>query len=132
MSGSLSEKVKKELQVLFKGFGLNLIIQCNKVTVDYLVITLNLLDGTYKTISKTRKYTTVHSERIQSPSKHHQTNYNYNQNTTSKPLIKQTVFRHAAEDYEKALKKLGYNVKLQYKLTNQNTNKINSKKFFTV
>ena len=44
-----------------------------------------------------------------------------------------TVFRHAAEDYEKALKKLGYNVKLQYKLTNQNTNnKINSKKIFAV
>ena len=54
MSGSQSEKVKKELQVSFKEFGLNLIIQCNKATVDYLDITLNLLDGTYKTISKTR------------------------------------------------------------------------------
>ena len=46
MSGPQSEKVKKELQVLFKKFGLNLIIECNKTTVDYLGITLNLLDGT--------------------------------------------------------------------------------------
>ena len=31
----------------------------------------------------------------------------------------ETVFRHAAQDYEKALKKSGYNVKLQYKPTKQ-------------
>ena len=46
MSGPESEKVKKELQVLFKKFGLNLIIECIKTTVDYLDITLNLFDGT--------------------------------------------------------------------------------------
>ena len=38
MSGPQSEKVKKELQVLFKEFGLNLIIECDKTTVDYLDI----------------------------------------------------------------------------------------------
>ena len=41
MSGLQSQKVKKELQVLFKKFCLNLIIECNKTTVDYLDITLN-------------------------------------------------------------------------------------------
>ena len=41
----------------------------------------------------------------------------------------ETVFHHAAEDYEKALTKSGYDVKLQYKPTNQNTNnKINGKR----
>ena len=34
----------------------------------------------------------------------------------------ETVFRHAAKDYEKVLKRSGHNVKLQYKPTNQNTN----------
>ena len=39
------------------------------------------------------------------------------------------VSHHAAGDYEKALKNSGYNVKLQYKLTNQNiNNKINCKR----
>ena len=47
----------------------------------------------------------------------------------SNHLSNEIVFRHAAEDYEKALKKSGYNVKLQYKPTNQNTNnKINRKR----
>ena len=47
MSGPQSEKVNcKELQVLFKEFGLNLIIECDKTTADYLDITLNVLAGT--------------------------------------------------------------------------------------
>ena len=36
MSGSQLGKVKKELQVLFKKFGLNLIIECNKTNANYL------------------------------------------------------------------------------------------------
>ena len=86
MSVPQSEKVKKELQVLFKKFHLNLIIESNKTTVDYLDTTLNLLDGTYKPYQKpenTLKY--IHKE---SPSKYHQTNSNYSRNNKSKSLIK--------------------------------------------
>ena len=39
MNGPQSKIVKKELQVFFKKFGLKLIIECNKTTVDYLDIT---------------------------------------------------------------------------------------------
>ena len=47
----------------------------------------------------------------------------------SNQLSNETVFRHPAEDHEKALKKSGYKVKLQYQPTNQNTNsKINRKR----
>ena len=63
MSGPQSQKVKKEFQVLFKEFDLNLIIEHNKTTVDYLYITLNLLDGTYKPYQTLEN--TVHSQRIQ-------------------------------------------------------------------
>ena len=49
MSGPESEKVNKKLQVLFKEFDLNLIIKCDKATVNYLDIILNLLDRTCKT-----------------------------------------------------------------------------------
>ena len=52
MSGPQSEKVKKELQVLFTEFRLNLIIECNKTIANYLDITLNSLDGTYKPYQK--------------------------------------------------------------------------------
>ena len=52
MSGPQSEKVKKELQILYKKFGLDLIIGYKKTTVDYLDITPNLLDGAYKPSQK--------------------------------------------------------------------------------
>ena len=48
MSGQQSVKFKKELQVSFRELGLNVIIECNKTTVDYLSIPQNLLNGTYK------------------------------------------------------------------------------------
>ena len=56
MSGPQSEKVEKKLKVLFKKCGLNLIIECNKTTVDYLditLITLNILDRTCIPYQKT-------------------------------------------------------------------------------
>ena len=129
MGGPQLEKVKKELQVFFKKFGLNLIIECNKTSVDYLDITLNLLDGTYKPYQEpenTLQY--IHKESNHSP-------YIIKQITIpiktrlSNHSSNETVFCHAAEDYEKALKNSGYNVKLQYKPTNQNSkNKTNCKR----
>ena len=121
MSGPQSEKVKKELQVLFKKFGLNLIIECNKTTVNYPDITLNLLDGTYKPYQEpenTLQY--IHKESNHPP-------YIIKQIpiTIETRLSKsnETVFRHAVKDCEKALKKSGYNVKLQYKPTNHQNSK---------
>ena len=66
MSGPQSEKVKKELQVLFTEFRLNLIIECNKTIANYLDITLNLLDGTYKPYQKPEK-NYIHKESIHLP-----------------------------------------------------------------
>ena len=90
MSGPQSGKLKRELRVLFKEFGLNLNIEYNKTTIDYPDITLNLLDWTYKSYQKPEN--TVHSPRIQSPSKHHQTNSNYNRNRPFIPFIRRNSF----------------------------------------
>ena len=51
-SGPQTERVEKELQVLFKEFGLNSVMECNKATAVYLDLTLNLLHGTYKPYQK--------------------------------------------------------------------------------
>ena len=48
VSGPESERIKKIFQSLFKKYGLGIIIECNKKVVDYLDITFNLKDGTYK------------------------------------------------------------------------------------
>ena len=44
VSDPQNEKIKKEFQKIFKGNGLNIVIQCNMKVVDYLEVTLNLPD----------------------------------------------------------------------------------------
>ena len=43
-----SEKIKKTFQKMFKRKGLDIIIKCNTKIVNYLDVTLNLNDGSYR------------------------------------------------------------------------------------
>ena len=52
VSGAHCEKIKKEFQKLFRQHGLKLIIKCNLKIVDFLDVTLNLTDSTYKPYHK--------------------------------------------------------------------------------
>ena len=52
VSGPASEKIKKQLQSLFKQKGLQIIIKCNLKVVNYLDITFNLNDGSYRPYKK--------------------------------------------------------------------------------
>ena len=47
------EKIKKHLQKVFKNNGLDVIIECNMKVVNYLDVTFNLNDGTYRPYHKT-------------------------------------------------------------------------------
>ena len=47
-SGLQSEQVKKNIRKIFKEHGLDLIIHCNMEVVNYLDVTFNLNDGTFK------------------------------------------------------------------------------------
>ena len=51
ISGPESERIKKNFQSLFKKYGRE-IIACNKKVIDYLDVTFNLKDGTYKPCGK--------------------------------------------------------------------------------
>ena len=51
-SGLEMEKNKKHLQEVFKDDGLDLIIECNIKVVNYLDVTFNLNDGTYRSYQK--------------------------------------------------------------------------------
>ena len=46
-SGPQSEKIKKTFQKIFKNKGLDIIINCNMIIINYLDVTLNLNDGSY-------------------------------------------------------------------------------------
>ena len=52
ISGSKSEKVKKDIQKLFKENELGIVIQCNMKMVSYLDVTLNLENSTYRPYQK--------------------------------------------------------------------------------
>ena len=52
ISGPKSEKVKKNIQELFKENQLDIVIQCNMKMVNYLDVTLNLEDSTYRSYRK--------------------------------------------------------------------------------
>ena len=52
ISGPKSEKIKKNIQKLFKENQLDIVIQCNMKTVNYLDVTLNLENSTYRPYQK--------------------------------------------------------------------------------
>ena len=52
ISGPELERIKKNFQSLFKKYGLEIIIECNKKVVDFLDVTFNLKHGTYKPYQK--------------------------------------------------------------------------------
>ena len=58
-SGPEAEKRKKNFEKLFKekDFTLNVIVQCNSKIINYLDITLNLNDDTYRPYRKSNKET---------------------------------------------------------------------------
>ena len=51
-SGLQSGQVKKNIQKIFKEHGLDISIKCNMKVVNYLDVTFNLNDGTYKPYTK--------------------------------------------------------------------------------
>ena len=51
-SGAQMEKIKKHLQKAFKNNSLDVIIECNMKIVNYLDVTFNLNDGTYRPYQK--------------------------------------------------------------------------------
>ena len=63
ISGQQAEKHKKIIQNIFKDKGLQIIIKCNLRIVDYLDVTLNLNDDTYRPFHKANEETTyIHVE----------------------------------------------------------------------
>ena len=125
VTGPQSERIKKDLRSTFKQFGLDIVIECNKSIVNYLDVTLNLKEGTYKPYQKpdnTLQY--IHTK----------SNHPRNiidqipktiENRLSKNSSNEKIFKDAAKSYEEALKNSGYNCTLNFN-PNANKNEINN------
>ena len=71
-SGPQSEQVKKNIRKIFKEHGLDIITQCNMKIVNYLDVTFNLNDGTYKPYTKPNNE--IHTQRLKPSTKCHPAN----------------------------------------------------------
>ena len=134
-SGPQSEQVKKNIQKIFKDHGLDIIIQCNMKIVNYLDVTFNLNDGTYKPYTKLNneiKY--IHKNSNHPPSVIRQIPLSI-ESRLSTISFNEKIFQEAVTPYQKALQNSGYRHTLTNKSpkndnnsTNINKNKRNRKR----
>ena len=107
-SGRQSEQVKKNIQKIFKDHGLDIIKQCNMKVANYLDVTFNLSDRTYKPYTKRNneiKY--IHKNSNHPPSVIRQIPIS-TESMLSTLSFNEEIFQEASSPYQKALQNSGY------------------------
>ena len=114
VSGPEAERIKKDFQKVFRRNGLGITIQCNKKIVDYLDVTFNLNDGTYRPYRKPNDETTyVHRESNHAPTIIKKLP-SMIENRISTLSANTEIFDNSKGYYEEALKKSGYDFKMKF------------------
>ncbi len=114
VSGPEAERIKKDFQKVFKRNGLNITIACNRKIVDYLDVTFNLNDGTYKPYRKPNDTTTyVHKESNHPPNILKKLPSMIERRISDLSATKE-IFDESKGYYEDALIKSGYETNLQF------------------
>ena len=122
-SGTQLEKMKKKLQRLFKEYYLEITAQSNIKIVNYLDVTLNLKDGTFRPYHKPdNQIQYIHTESNHPPNiiKHIPASIETRLSNLSSTEI---IFKESTTHYENNLRQSGYNKKLTYKPTDTNHQK---------
>ena len=129
ISGPESERIKKNFQSLYKKYGLEIIIECNRKVANYLEVTFKLKDGIYKPYHKRdNKITYISVQSSHPPNIIKQLPKTIEQRLSNNSS-NETIFNEATPLYEKALSEAGYDVKLKYnpkKKTKQKKRKRNT------
>ena len=114
VSGPQSERIKKELQKIFKENHFNIEISCNKKIVNYLDATMNLNDGSYRPYHKPNdELMYIHSESNHPPAIIKQLPLSIEERLRTLSSSKY-IFDEAARPYQEALERSGYNHILKY------------------
>ena len=122
-----SERIKKNFQLIFKKYGLEIIIECNKKVVDFLDVTFKLKDGTYKPYQKANnKISYINVQPNHPPNIIKQLPKTIEQRLSNKSS-NETIFNEAVPRYEKVLSEADYDVKLKYN-PNKKTKQKNRKR----
>ena len=88
ISGPQSEKIKKEFQKAFTKYDLEIVIQCNLKTVNYLDVTLEPQQQNIQAVPQARQRDQLRTREVQPPTKHHKTDTHVNPKPPIQPLRK--------------------------------------------
>jgi len=130
ISGPQAENIKKDFQKIFKENGLEIVIQFNRKIVNYLDLTLNLANGTYRPYHKPDNIINyVHKQSNHLPIIIKQIPLSV-ETRLSNTSCNEEVFKESATFYEEALKRSGYNYQLKFQQHQQRqpTNSRNRKR----
>jgi len=127
-NGQQCERIKKNLQKLFKNNGLEIIAQCNMKIVNFLDITLNLTDSTFRPYHKDGNETNyVHVKSNHPPCIIKQIPLAI-EKRLSNLSSNEEIFKSSTPHYEEALKRSGYTHKFQYNPDQQQNRNRNRKR----
>ena len=124
INGHEADKIRKEFHQLFNKNGLSLEIDCNLKVVNYLDITFNLNNGTYKPFRKPNDETLY----INAKSNHPQNIIKQLpisiESRLSNLSSNETIFHEASRHYQNILQQCGYNYKMKYQPPKANNNRV--------
>ena len=119
-SGPQNEKIKKEFQKIFRDNDLDIIITCNMKVVDYLDVTLNLDDGTFRPFRKPDDETNyIHCDSDHPPNIIKQLPISIEKRLSSLSSSKE-IFDQSKTHYQDALRKSGHTYDLKYNPVTEN------------
>ena len=114
-----NQKILKLIQYIFRENEFKIIIQCNLKIVDYLDVTFNLTDSSYRPFNKTNnEINYIHKQSNHSPSIIKQLPLSV-ERRLSKLSSNEKIFNDSIPIYQEALIKAGYNHKLTYQKHDQ-------------
>ena len=118
------KKSKKDIQKLFKDNYLNITtIHCNLKINNYLDVTFNLSNATYRPFCKpNNEIEYIHKESNHPPSILRQIPLSI-ESRLSKNSSNEKIFKESTQIYQESLKKSGYNHQLTYKKSIKNKSK---------
>ena len=115
LHGKAAEGLKQKISRVFQAEGLTVKVEVNKKVVDYLNVTLSLLDSTHRDYTKPGQvlnYVHVHSNHPPVVTKNISEGIAYRLSVNSS---NETVFNEAKGPYEEALMRSGHTSTLSYK-----------------
>ena len=119
-SGPQNERIKKDFQKAFKDKGLEIVIECNRKSVDYLDVTLNLSDGSFRPYHKPGDETNyIHAKSDHPPSIIKQLPVAVEKRISDLSSTEE-IFEQSKQHYQAALAKSGHRHDLKYNPSRRN------------